>query len=184
MSRVGKVPITVPKGAEVSWRAPLFKVKGPKGELTVEVNPPCSIEIEGEVVRVSRPDDSRQSRMFQGLYRSLVGNAVVGVTEGYVKKLDIIGVGYKAEVQGKVLKLSVGYAFPKEVPIPEGLDVTMEKDTIVVSGVDKQQVGDLAAKIRNWRPPEPYKGKGVRYQGEYVRRKAGKSGVGGGAPGS
>lgn len=179
MSRIGKLPIPIPKGVTVKWAAPVLAVKGPKGELKVEIKPPIGVALEGEVLRVTRPDDERASRAFQGLYRSLCHNAVVGVSTGYEKKLEIVGVGYKAEVAGKVLRLTLGFAFPKDHPIPAGITVKVEKDVIVISGCDRQQVGDFAAQVRSYRPPEPYKGKGIRYQGEQIRRKAGKAAVGG-----
>ena len=179
MSRIGKLPIAVPAGVSVKWEAPLLKVKGPKGELAVEVKAPASVEIEGNVVRVTRPDDERLAKSRQGLCRSLIYNAVHGVSQGYERKLEIVGVGYKAEVVGRLLKLTLGFAFAKEFPVPDGITVKVEKDTIVVSGINRQQVGDVAARIRRHRPPEPYKGKGVRYQGEHIRRKAGKAAVGG-----
>jgi len=179
MSRIGKLPVTLPQGVSVNWNAPNLTVKGPKGQLALEVKPPASLVVEGNVLKVTRPDDERESKSHQGLYRSLINNAVQGVSKGYERKLDIFGVGYKAEVVGKVLKLTLGFAFPKEFPIPEGITIKVEKDTIVVTGIDRQQVGDVAARIRRHRPPEPYKGKGVRYQGEHIRRKAGKAAAGG-----
>jgi large subunit ribosomal protein L6 len=179
MSRIGKLPVAVPPGVSVKWEPPLLKVKGPKGELAVEVKAPASITVEGNIVRVTRPDDERLAKSRQGLCRSLINNAVHGVSQGYERKLEIVGVGYKAEVAGKILKLTLGFAFPKEFPIADGVTIKVEKDTIVVSGIDRQQVGDVAARIRRHRPPEPYKGKGVRYAGEHIRRKAGKAAAGG-----
>jgi len=179
MSRIGKLPIALPPGVTATWRAPALELKGPKGQLVVKVLPPCQVEIKEGVVRVTRPDDSRSSRMSQGLYRSLANNAVVGVSKGYEQKLEIVGVGYKAEVSGQVLKLSLGFASVKEFPIPAGLKIGIVKSMIVIQGIDKQLVGETAAQIRSHRPPEPYKGKGIRYEGEYVRKKAGKAAVGG-----
>lgn len=183
MSRIGKLPVKTPAGVKARFQDPLFEVEGPKGRLSLEVKPPCAVELEEGEVRVTRPDDSRQSKAAQGLYRSLIHNLVVGVSEGFERKLEIVGVGYRAEVAGRTLKLSLGFASPKEFPIPEGIEIAVEKDVIVVRGIDRTLVGDVAARIRAHRPPEPYKGKGIRYQGELVKRKAGKSGVGGGAPG-
>lgn len=179
MSRIGKLPITLPSGVSVKWEKPLLKVKGPKGELAVEVKDPAGILVEGNVVKVTRPDDERLAKSRQGLCRATINNAVNGVSQGFERKLEVVGVGYKAEVVGKILKLTLGFTFPKEFPIPAGITIKVEKDTIVVSGIDRQQVGDVAARIRRHRPPEPYKGKGVRYQGEHIRRKAGKAAVGG-----
>jgi len=179
MSRIGKLPIPIPAGVSVQWETPVLKVKGPKGELTVVVKPPTQVAVDAGVLKLTRPDDERSSKSNQGLYRSLLNNAVHGVSSGYEKKLEVLGVGYKAEVTGKILKLTLGFAFPKEFPIPAGIGIKVEKDTIVIQGIDRQQVGDVAARIRSYRPPEPYKGKGIRYQGEQVRRKAGKAAVGG-----
>jgi large subunit ribosomal protein L6 len=183
MSRIGKLPVPVPSGVTADWKAPVLKVKGPKGAMAVEVKQPCGLEFDGKVIKVTRPDDARESKRSQGLYRSLVRNAVEGVSKGFERRLEVIGVGYKAEAAGKVLKLSLGFAKPVEFPVPPGIEIKVEKDTIVVSGIDRVLVGNVSARIRSFRPPEPYQGKGVRYQGEYVRRKAGKAGVGGGAPG-
>ncbi len=179
MSRVGKLPITVPQGVSVEWSPPLLKVKGPKGELSVEVRPPAGVDVAEEAINITRPDDQRESKSFQGLYRSLVNNAVAGVSQGYEKKLEVVGVGYKAEVAGDVLKLSLGFAAPKSFAIPEGVDISVAGGVITVQGIDKQKVADVAARLRFFRPPEPYKGKGIRFQGEQLRRKAGKAAVGG-----
>jgi len=178
MSRVGKAPITLPQGVSADVKEAVVTVKGPKGQLQVEVKPPCAVELEKEAIKVTRPDDSRQNRSSHGLYRALLNNAVVGVSQGFEKRLEIVGVGYRAEVAGNVLKLNLGFAFTKEFPIPEGISISVEKEVIVVSGIDRQKVGNVAASIRAYRPPEPYKGKGIRYQGEYIRRKAGKAAVG------
>lgn len=175
MSRIGKLPINLPKGVTVTWEEPVLRVKGPKGELRLEVRPTVGIKIEDGVMTVSRPDDSRTSRSHQGLYRSLIHNMVVGVSAGYEKKLEIVGVGYRAETSGDVLKLSLGFAFPKEFKIPPGISIRVDKDVIIIEGSDKQIVGNVAASIRAHRPPEPYKGKGIRYQGEQIKRKAGKA---------
>ena len=180
MSRVGKQPINIPKGVSVKWTEPVLAIKGPKGEMKVEVKVPVGVQVESELIRLTRPDDERESKARQGLYRSLVANAVLGVSQGFERKLEIVGVGYRAEVvAGKTLKLSLGFAFPKEFPIPAGITVKVEKDTISIQGISRQLVGNTAAKVRAYRPPEPYKGKGIRYQGEYIRRKAGKAAAGG-----
>ncbi len=181
MSRIGKLPVTLEKGVSAKWNAPFIEVKGPKGELKVEIKLPITVTIEESQIVFNRPDDTSHSKAFQGLYRSLVKNAVIGVLKGFEKKLEIVGVGYKAEVVGKILKISVGYAFAKDFPIPEGLDISVDKSIVTVQGIDNQKVGDAAARIRAHRPPEPYNGKGIRYVGEYVKRKAGKAAVGGAA---
>lgn len=181
MSRIGKLPIAMPGGVTAKWVEPLLEVKGPKGGLSLKVKKPAGIKVENAVIQVTRPDDTRESRSFQGLYRSLINNMVVGVSKGYEKRLEIVGVGYKAEVSGPVLKLSVGYAFAKDFPIPDGISIKVDKEGILIQGTDKQQVGNVAARIRSYRPPEPYKGKGIRYQGEQIRRKAGKAAAGSGA---
>lgn len=178
MSRIGKLPIMIPEGVTLKWKEQILSINGPKGELTVEVKPPAGVTIDDQL-RVTRPDDSRTSRAFQGLYRSLIYNAVVGVSRGFERKLETVGVGYKAEVKNNVLLLSLGFASVKEYPIPEGVTIKVDKDIIIVSGTSKQKVGNVAARIRAFRPPEPYKGKGVRYHGEYIKRKAGKAAVGG-----
>jgi len=179
MSRIGKLPVSLPKGVEAKWQEPVLAVKGPKGDLAVEVKKPCDVVIEEGEIKITRPDDSRQSKSFQGLYRSLANNAVLGVSEGFERRLEIIGVGYKAEVAGDILKLSVGYAFPKEFPIPQGINIEVQGQQVVITGINKQQVGNVAARIRAYRPPEPYKGKGIKYIEEQVRRKAGKAAAGG-----
>jgi large subunit ribosomal protein L6 len=178
MSRIGKAPIDLPSGVSVDWKEPVLTVKGPKGELQVEIRPPCGINVEDQVLKVTRPDNSRKSRAFQGLYRSLAANAVKGVSEGFAKRLQVVGVGYRADVEGDQVKLSLGYAGPKIYKLPEGVSAKVEKDIIVVEGIDKGKVGNAAARIRAYRPPEPYKGKGIRYQDELVRKKAGKAGAG------
>jgi large subunit ribosomal protein L6 len=179
MSRIGKLPVVLPPGVTAVWTAPELTVQGPKGQLSVRVLPPCGLEIGEGAIRLTRPDDARTSKVAQGLYRALVNNVVVGVSQGYQKRLEVMGVGYKAEAAGKVLKLSLGFANVKEFPVPDGVTVSVDKNFIVVQGMDKQVVGDTAARIRSHRPPEPYKGKGIRYEGEHVRRKAGKAATGG-----
>jgi large subunit ribosomal protein L6 len=178
MSRVGKLPITVPGGVTVDISDFAVTVKGPKGTLSQSYTPEVSIAIEESSVVVRRKDDSKRSRSMHGLYRNLVNNMVTGVTNGFTKSLLINGVGYRAEVQDKVLVLNLGYSNPVEYPIPDDLQITCDgPNKVIVSGIDKQRVGQASAEIRSIRPPEPYKGKGVRYEDEYVRRKVGKAGV-------
>ncbi len=177
MSRIGKLPVPISKDVKVKWAAPTLTATGPKGSLSVDVLPPISVELEEDQVKLLRPDDSRQSRSLHGLYRSLVANAVLGVTKGFSKQLDIIGVGYKAEIKGSSLIMALGFSHPVDYSIPEGAKIEVEKTRITVSGIDKQLVGQVAADIRRYRPPEPYKGKGIRYVDERVRRKAGKAAV-------
>ena len=177
MSRIGKQPINIPAGVTVSVANTTVTVKGPKGTLTQEINPNISVAVEGNVCTVTRPDDEKLNRSMHGLYRSLIQNMVTGVTTGFTKSLEIVGVGYRAEANPLALTLNVGYSNPVVMQIPEGLTVEVEKNTLVhVRGIDKQQVGELAARIRRVRKPEPYRGKGIRYVGEQVRRKVGKAG--------
>jgi len=176
MSRIGKMPVEVPKGVEVSLKDRTFSVKGPKGNLSMEIHPEIDVKIDEGKVLVLRPSDQPRHKALHGLVRSLLANMVTGVSQGFSRTLEIVGVGYRADSAGKGIKLQVGHSHPIEYPAPEG--VTLEcpnQTTIVVSGPDKQKVGQAAAEIRAFRPPEPYKGKGIRYQGEHVRRKAGKT---------
>jgi large subunit ribosomal protein L6 len=177
MSRIGKAPIPVPSGVEVTLDGRTIAVKGPKGSLSRELPGEITVRHEGDVLLVERPDDERQNRAFHGLARALVNNMVVGVTEGYRKQLDIIGVGYRATVRNPTtLELSLGFSHPVVVAAPEGITFETPQPTrINVVGIDKQVVGQVAANIRAIRKPEPYKGKGVRYMGERVARKAGKA---------
>ena len=178
MSRIGKKPIAVAAGVEVKIDGQTVTVKGPKGTLSHTINPEISVKLEDGVITVSRPDDEIKSRSLHGLNRTLINNMVLGVTEGFEKKLEIQGVGYNAQMQGQNLKLSLGFSHPVIITPPEGITLsTPSAVTIVVSGTDKDLVGQVASEIRNWRRPEPYKGKGIRYAGEYVRRKAGKTGA-------
>lgn len=178
MSRVGKAPIELPKGVEVTVKGTHVTVKGPKGELEQDVRPEIGIEVkDGEVV-FTRSSEEKQIRAYHGLTRALVANMVEGVSEGYRKALEIVGVGYRADKRGNVLVLNVGYSHEVEYPEPEGISITTPSQTqIVVEGIDKQKVGQVAAELRAVRPPEPYKGKGIRYEGEQIRRKAGKTGA-------
>jgi large subunit ribosomal protein L6 len=178
MSRIGKAPITVPSGVDVALSGRTISVKGPKGQLSREIPGQITVRQEGDQLLVERPDDARENRAMHGLTRSLVNNMVVGVTEGFKRQLDIVGVGYRAEAQGpNALKLALGFSHPVNVKAPEGISFEVPTATqIVVSGIDKEVVGQVAANIRSIRKPEPYKGKGVRYSGERVLRKAGKTG--------
>jgi len=178
MSRIGKLPVTVPAGVEVTVDGNnLVTVKGPKGTLSEQISNLIKIEKEEGVLVLSVAKETRESNAQWGLARSLVKNMVVGVTEGYQKKLQILGVGYKAEKKGNTLVMQLGYSHPVEMPDPEGITTECPSATeILVKGADKAQVGNYAAIIRAWRSPEPYKGKGIRYEGEFVRRKEGKTG--------
>jgi large subunit ribosomal protein L6 len=182
MSRIGKMPITLPAGVEVKLQKRNLTVKGPKGTLTWDFHRRVDVSLDDRILTVTRNKNDKQSRALHGLTRALVNNMVTGVTEGFTRKLEIHGIGYSAKMQGDKLVMQVGYSHPVEVKIPGGLSVECPDAThIVVSGIDKQAVGQLAADIRRFRKPEPYKGKGIRYEGEVVRRKAGKAFVGGGA---
>jgi large subunit ribosomal protein L6 len=178
MSRIGVKPIPVPKGVDITLgNGNAVTVKGPKGELSQALTPVLTLVQEDGVVRVERPNDSRDVKALHGLTRSLLNNMVVGVTDGYTKTLEILGVGYRAQMDGKNLVLNVGYSHPVRMVAPEGITYAVEgNNRVSVSGINKQVVGEEAARIRGVRPPEPYKGKGIRYQGEMVRRKAGKAG--------
>lgn len=177
MSRIGKLPVSVPAGVEVSINGNEVNVKGPKGELTQTFHKELTIEKaeDGSIV-VSRPNDERESRAMHGLTRTLIHNMIIGVSEGYSKTLELVGVGYRAAVKGNNLEMNLGFSHPVIIEKPEGITFECpDQAKIVVSGIDKQQVGQVAADIRKWRKPEPYKGKGIRYQGEHVRRKEGKT---------
>ena len=176
MSRIGKKPIPMPKGVDVTIDGTTVKVKGPKGELTHTFPAGMKIRLENGEVLVERPTEEKTDRALHGLTRALLANMVQGVSEGFRKALEIVGVGYKAEKKGKNLVVTVGYSHPVEYPEPEGITLSAPTPTtIVVEGIDKQKVGQVAAELRQFRKPEPYKGKGIRYQGEQVRRKAGKT---------
>ncbi len=175
MSRIGKQPIAVPDGVEIDVKPGMVSVKGPKGELSQAVSPDMRVEQSNGTLTVERPTDRGEHRALHGLTRSLIANMVEGVTDGFEKRLEIQGVGYRARLQGKALELSVGYSHPVSVTAPEGIEFEVPTPTqVIVRGIDKQLVGEIAARIRRSRPPEPYKGKGVRYAGEHVRRKVGK----------
>jgi large subunit ribosomal protein L6 len=177
MSRIGRKSIPVPAGVDVTITGQTVKVKGPKGELSHTVAEPITVEREGAELQVSRPNDERKAKELHGLSRTLVANMIVGVTEGYKKTLEINGTGYRVTAKGKDLEFALGFSHPVNVVPPAGITFSVERPTqFTVAGIDKQLVGEVAANIRKIRPPEPYKGKGVKYQGEVIRRKAGKAG--------
>ncbi|HVM19413.1 MAG TPA: 50S ribosomal protein L6 [Egibacteraceae bacterium] len=177
MSRIGKQPVAIPSGVDVTLSGTTLTVKGPKGALTQEIHPDITVTIDDGEVTVTRPDDEREHRALHGLVRSLIANMVVGVTEGYTRRLEIVGVGYRAALRGSNgLTLQMGFSHPVEFNAPDGITFEVPTPTrITVSGIDKQVVGQVAANIRKIRKPEPYKGKGIRYEGEQIRRKSGKA---------
>lgn len=178
MSRIGKMPITVPKGVKVDWQAPEIKVTGGKITLARKLHPKISLEISGDTITVSPVDNSNECRALWGLSRTLVNNMVVGVSAGFTKVLEMTGVGWRAESDGQVLKLSLGFSHPVNFPLPQGISAQVDPKTykITLTGSDKEVLGEVAAKIRAMRKPEPYKGKGIRYEGERIIRKVGKAG--------
>ncbi|MCP4503459.1 MAG: 50S ribosomal protein L6 [Deltaproteobacteria bacterium] len=178
MSRIGTKPIPVPNGVKVTANGMEIKVEGPKGKLSLNAHSMMKVKIEEKSITVERPDDSRKAKSLHGLTRTLISNMVVGVSEGFKRELDIKGVGYRAEVKGKTLNLTLGYSHPIAYPLPEGITAAVDgkKTHITIDGVDKQLVGSTAAKIRSFRKPEPYGGKGVRYSDERIIRKEGKAG--------
>ncbi|WP_159722181.1 50S ribosomal protein L6 [Enterococcus sp. CSURQ0835] len=177
MSRIGNKVVVLPAGVEVTQKGNEVTVKGPKGELTRTLSSDIEMNIEGNEVTFTRPDDSKEMKTIHGTTRANFNNMVVGVSEGFQKSLELIGVGYRAQLQGKKLVLNVGYSHPVEIVAPEGVEIEVPANTqVIVKGANKEHVGELAANIRGTRPPEPYKGKGIRYTGEYVRRKEGKTG--------
>lgn len=178
MSRIGKLPIAIPAGVEVTFNGKEITVKGSKGTMTKTIVDPIDVEIKENEIVVTRQDDEAQNRAFHGLTRALINNMVTGVSVGFVKELEIVGVGYRAQMQGSKLALNVGKSHPVEFEAPEGIQIEVPAPTkIKLTGYDKEKLGVFAAKVRAVRPPEPYKGKGIRYKGEYVRRKAGKTGA-------
>jgi len=178
MSRIGKIPVKVPKGVKVSFADEVMTVEGPKGKLTQKYHSIISFEDKGDEIVVSRPNEEKQTKAFHGLYRCLLNNMVIGVSSGFSRTLVIAGVGFKADVQGKLLVLNLGFSSDIYVGIPEDITVSAEPGgKVVVSGIDKHKVGELASQIRKLRLPEPYKGTGIRYEEEKIRRKVGKSGV-------
>jgi large subunit ribosomal protein L6 len=177
MSRIGKLPIPVPSGVDVSIDGRSITVKGPKGVLSHTVAEPITVQHEADTLTVTRPDDERESKSLHGLSRTLIANMVLGVTEGYVKPMEIVGTGYRVAAKGNDLEFALGFSHPVLVTAPDGISFRVDTPTrFAVEGIDKQKVGEVAANIRKLRKPDPYKGKGVRYQGEVIRRKAGKTG--------
>ena len=177
MSRIGKMPIAVPAGVTVDIAENnKVTVKGPKGELSRALAPEMEIKMDGDTITVTRPNDLKRNRALHGLTRTLLNNMIIGVTDGYTKTLEVNGVGYRAAKQGKKLVLNLGYSHPVEMEDPEGLETKVEDNKIIVSGIDKEKVGQYAAEIRSTRAPEPYKGKGIKYDYEVIRRKVGKTG--------
>jgi large subunit ribosomal protein L6 len=177
MSRIGRLPIDIPAGVNVTVDGPAVTVKGPKGELALTVASPIEVKLEDGQLVVTRPDDERNSRSLHGLTRTLIANQIIGVTDGYSKGLEIVGTGYRVAAEGRGVTFALGYSHPITVQPPAGISFTVEgNNRVIVSGIDKQAVGEVAANLRKLRKPEPYKGKGIRYTGEVVRRKAGKSG--------
>jgi large subunit ribosomal protein L6 len=175
MSRIGKKPVTIPSGVTANIANGVITVKGPKGTLTLNMRDEISYTVDGDAIIVKPANDTKAARAFWGMQRTLVDNLVTGVTEGYTKTLQITGVGYRATAQGTNLKLQLGYSHDVDFPVPEGIEVkTPDNTTVLISGIDKQKVGQVAAEIRRWRKPEPYKGKGIKYAGEFIFRKEGK----------
>jgi large subunit ribosomal protein L6 len=175
MSRIGKRPVALPSGVSATTEGETLSVKGPKGMLSMQMRDEISYDISDEGILVQPANASKEARAFWGMQRTLVQNLVTGVTEGFTKTLEITGVGYRAQAQGKNLRLQLGYSHDVNFPVPEGIEVkTPDQNTVEISGIDKQKVGQVAAEIRRWRKPEPYKGKGIKYRGEYIFRKEGK----------
>jgi large subunit ribosomal protein L6 len=180
MSRIGNAPISLPSGVEVKVTGNTVQVKGPKGTLNQDVDPSIAVSVDDGVVTLVRANDERATKALHGLYRALISNMALGVSEGYSKELTAVGVGYRAALKGKNIELQVGFSHPVNIEAPDGITFEVPEPTkIIVTGIDKQKVGQVAANIRSVRPPEPYKGKGIRYKDEHVRRKAGKAGVSG-----
>ena len=177
MSRIGKMPIIIPNGVEVKLKGALITVKGPKGELERRIHPKVKMEMDDGKITLLVDDGSRETKSLHGLFRVLIANMVTGVTNGFERVLEIVGVGYKAELKGRTAVFNLGYSHPINYELPEGIDARIDKSKIYLSGIDKELLGVTAAKIRNFRKPEPYKGKGIRYVEEMIRRKAGKTGV-------
>jgi large subunit ribosomal protein L6 len=177
MSKIGKMPVNIPSGVSAEIKDGIIKVKGPKGELSQELNEKVKVALDGDSLVVSRESDDRFSRSFHGLTRALIQNMVTGVSDGYKKVLELVGVGYRAEMNGKMLVLNVGFSHPVLLRAPDGVDITVipKENKIIITGIDKQLVGATAAEIRRVCPPEPYKGKGIKYENEAIRRKAGKT---------
>lgn len=177
MSRIGKMPISIPKDVKVDLTGDLLIVKGPKGELKRNIHPKVKVSADKDQIVVSVYDETKESKSFHGLFRALIANMVTGVNHGFERVLEIIGVGYKAELSGRTATFHLGFSHPIVFELPDGIDAKIEKARITLNGIDKELLGRTAAKIRSFRKPEPYKGKGIRYEGEIVKRKAGKTGV-------
>jgi len=177
MSRIGKKPILIPKDVKIKLEGDLIKVKGPKGELSRKVHPKVQVNIDGDNVNVMVADETRESSSLHGLFRILIDNMVTGVTKGFERVLEIVGVGYRAELKGRTAVFNLGYSHPIDFELPDGIDAKIEKTKIILNGIDKELLGMTAAKIRGFRKPEPYKGKGIKYADEMIRRKAGKAGA-------
>jgi len=178
MSRIGRMPVTIPAGVRVAVEHPHVRVEGPKGKIVIDLVPGIDCVVEGASARLTRADDSKPRRSQHGLFRQLVANAVKGAASGWTRDLEIEGIGYRAQLQGRELSLTLGYSHPISYPIPEGINIMVDKQTkLAISGADRQRVGQVAAEIRALRPPEPYKGKGIRYAGEVIKRKVGKTGA-------
>lgn len=177
MSRIGKKPVAIPKGVDIALKGDLLTVRGPKGELKLQVHPNVKMNVENDHIAVSVTGENRELRSLHGLFRVLIDNMVTGVTQGFEKALEIVGVGYRAELKGRTAVFHLGYSHPINFELPQGIDAKIERTKIVLTGVDKKLLGMTAAKIRSFRKPEPYKGKGIRYADEIIRRKAGKAGA-------
>jgi large subunit ribosomal protein L6 len=177
MSRIGKKPVAIPKGVDIALKGDLLTVIGPKGELKLQVHPNVKMNVENDHIAVSVAGENRELRSLHGLFRVLIDNMVTGVTQGFEKALEIVGVGYRAELKGRTAVFHLGYSHPINFELPQGIDAKIERTKIVLTGVDKELLGMTAAKIRSFRKPEPYKGKGIRYADEIIRRKAGKAGA-------
>jgi large subunit ribosomal protein L6 len=180
MSRIGKLPINLPSGVSINVTEDVVTVKGPKGQLSQKINPEISVNVEGNVLTVTRPSDEKQHRALHGLYRALINNMVIGVSQGFTQKMELVGVGYRATSAGQILELALGYSHPIHIMLPAEVKVEAVTDrksnpVITLESIDKQLLGQVCAKIRSLRKPEPYKGKGIRFVGEVIRRKAGKS---------
>jgi large subunit ribosomal protein L6 len=175
MSRIGKRPVPLPAGVTATTEGQILSVKGPKGTLQLQMRDEISYDIQGDAISVQPANETKQARAFWGMHRTLVQNLVTGVTDGFTKVLEITGVGYRAAAQGKNLRLQLGYSHDVNVAVPEGIEIkTPDATTVEISGIDRQKVGQVAAEIRRWRKPEPYKGKGIKYRGEFIYRKEGK----------
>jgi large subunit ribosomal protein L6 len=177
MSRIGKVPIPIPKGVEIRLDGDSLKVNGPRGELTRKIHPKVQVNTDGEKIEVSVYDSTKESKSLHGLFRVLISNMITGVSSGFERSLEIVGVGYRAELKDRTVVFNIGYSHPVNYELPEGIDARIDKMKISLTGNDKELLGKTAAKIRSFRKPEPYKGKGIKYSEEMIRRKAGKSGV-------